>query len=150
MQASKLTILRMHRPPRPLLRHPGGSPGLQPLRPPLVQTTQPTPQVALAAPSEKDIQTERHELLRLLRLSPTLTTVVSHDPSLLSNQDYVAATTPSSPRFLPPTRRLAATPTSFSSLICTARTATPTRPWSAPCGRSFRSRATTATISAGF
>jgi hypothetical protein len=36
----------------------------------------------------------------LLRLSPTLTTVVSHDPSLLSNQEYVARNNPQLAAFL--------------------------------------------------
>jgi len=40
------------------------------------------------------------ELIHLLRLSPTLTTVVSHDPSLLSNQDYVAKNNPQLASFL--------------------------------------------------
>lgn len=54
----------------------------------------------VAAPSEKDIEAERRELIRLLRLSPTLTTVVSHDPSLLANQDYVARNNPQLAAFL--------------------------------------------------
>ncbi len=53
-----------------------------------------------SAMSEKDIAAERHELIRLLRLSPTLTTVVSHDPSLLANQDYVARNNPQLAAFL--------------------------------------------------
>jgi hypothetical protein len=40
------------------------------------------------------------ELIHLLRLSPTLTTVVSHDPSLLSNQEYVAKNNPQLAAFL--------------------------------------------------
>jgi hypothetical protein len=40
------------------------------------------------------------ELIKLLRLSPTLTTVVAHDPSLLSNQDYVAHNNPQLAEFL--------------------------------------------------
>jgi hypothetical protein len=56
--------------------------------------------ISPAAPSEKDIQAERRELIRLLRLSPTLTTVVSHDPSLLANQDYVARNNPQLAAFL--------------------------------------------------
>ncbi len=53
-----------------------------------------------SAMSERDIAAERHELIRLLRLSPTLTTVVSHDPSLLANQDYVARNNPQLAAFL--------------------------------------------------
>ncbi len=52
------------------------------------------------APSDKDVAAEQSELIRLLRLSPTLTTVVSHDPSLLSNQDYVAHNNPQLAAFL--------------------------------------------------
>jgi hypothetical protein len=40
------------------------------------------------------------ELIKLLRLSPTLTTVVARDPSLLSNQDYVAKNNPQLAEFL--------------------------------------------------
>lgn len=50
--------------------------------------------VAAPAPNERDVSQTQTELIRLLRLSPTLTTVVSHDPSLLSNQDYVAHNNP--------------------------------------------------------
>ena len=54
-----------------------------------------------AAPiSDKDFRASQDELLRLLRLSPTLTTVVSHDPSLLSNQEYVSKNNPQLAAFL--------------------------------------------------
>jgi len=51
-----------------------------------------TPLSAASAPlpTEKDLAATRQELIKLLRMSPTLTTVVAHDPSLLANQDYVA------------------------------------------------------------
>ena len=52
------------------------------------------------APNERDVAATQTELIRLLRLSPTLTTVVSHDPSLLSNQDYVAHNNPQLGAFL--------------------------------------------------
>ena len=52
------------------------------------------------APNERDVAATQTELIRLLRLSPTLTTVVSHDPSLLSNQDYVAHNNPQLAAFL--------------------------------------------------
>lgn len=52
------------------------------------------------APNERDVSATQTELIRLLRLSPTLTTVVSHDPSLLSNQDYVAHNNPQLAAFL--------------------------------------------------
>jgi ABC-type multidrug transport system fused ATPase/permease subunit len=52
------------------------------------------------APNEGDIRSTQTELIRLLRLSPTLTTVVSHDPSLLSNQEYVSRNNPQLAAFL--------------------------------------------------
>ncbi len=52
------------------------------------------------APNERDVAEMQSELIRLLRLSPTLTTVVSHDPSLLSNQEYVARNNPQLAAFL--------------------------------------------------
>jgi hypothetical protein len=59
---------------------------------PAVQPSAPT--AAIPAVSEKDLASTQEELIKLLRLSPTLTTVVSHDPSLLSNQDYVSRNNP--------------------------------------------------------
>jgi hypothetical protein len=50
--------------------------------------------------SEKDFSVTQQELIRLLRLSPTLTTVVAHDPSLLANQDYVSRNNPQLAQFL--------------------------------------------------
>jgi len=59
------------------------------------------PQAAAApAPSEKELSATQRELIRLLRLSPTLTTVVSHDPSLLANQDYVSRNNPELAQYL--------------------------------------------------
>lgn len=52
------------------------------------------------APDDRQVAETQTELIRLLRLSPTLTTVVSHDPSLLSNQDYVARNNPQLAAFL--------------------------------------------------
>ncbi|MBS1803771.1 MAG: hypothetical protein JST28_10420 [Acidobacteria bacterium] len=51
-------------------------------------------------PNDGDVRSTQTELIRLLRLSPTLTTVVSHDPSLLSNQEYVARNNPQLAAFL--------------------------------------------------
>jgi len=65
---------------------------------PSTPTTQPSP--ATPAPSEKDLASTQSELIRLLRLSPTLTTVIEHDPSLLSNQDYVSRNNPQLAAFL--------------------------------------------------
>lgn len=68
------------------------------------RSTPPVPPVAPAAnapaPDEREVAATQSELIKLLRLSPTLTTVVAHDPSLLSNQDYVAHNNPQLAEFL--------------------------------------------------
>ena len=53
-----------------------------------------------AVPTERDLVATRMELMKILRLSPTLTTVVAHDTSLLANQDYVARNNPQLAQFL--------------------------------------------------
>jgi hypothetical protein len=54
-----------------------------------------------AAPiSDKELAETQKQLIELLRLSPTLTTVVARDPSLLANQDYVAHNNPQLAQFL--------------------------------------------------
>jgi hypothetical protein len=58
------------------------------------------PAYAAPAPTEKDVAATQSEMIKLLRLSPTLTTVVSHDPSLLSNQEYVSNNNPQLAEFL--------------------------------------------------
>jgi hypothetical protein len=58
------------------------------------------PAATAPVPSEKDLTATRQELLKLLRMSPTLTTVVAHDPSLLANQDYVSRNNPQLAAFL--------------------------------------------------
>ena len=94
------------------------------------------PAAPMAAPAlnDKDVAATQSELIRLLRLSPTLTTVVSHDPSLLSNQDYVTRNNPQlgciSLAAIPRSRVI---PSSISSRICTAM-ASRTRPSNAPSG----------------
>jgi hypothetical protein len=62
----------------------------------------PAPAAAPTAPvpTERDVAATQDQLIKLLRLSPTLTTVVAHDPSLLSNQEYVAKTNPQLADFL--------------------------------------------------
>jgi hypothetical protein len=50
--------------------------------------------------SQKDIAGLQDQLLQLVRLSPTLAEVVAHDPSLLSNTDYVSRSNPELGRFL--------------------------------------------------
>ena len=55
---------------------------------------------APAPQSEKDVAAIQDELIKLLRQTPTLTTVVARDPSLLSNQEYVAKNNPQLADFL--------------------------------------------------
>lgn len=57
---------------------------------------------APAAPelSDNEVAATQHQLIELLRLSPTLTTVVSHDPSLLADQEYVSRNNPQLAQFL--------------------------------------------------
>lgn len=55
---------------------------------------------AAPALTDQDFAATQEELIRLLRLSPTLTTVVSHDPSLLANQEYVSRNNPQLAQFL--------------------------------------------------
>lgn len=73
-----------------------------------VAQSRPTPPTKAAAPSaqvmpvpnEAEVAETQSELIKLLRLSPTLTSVVARDPSLLSNQDYVAHNNPQLAAFL--------------------------------------------------
>jgi len=58
------------------------------------------PVTPVAVASDKDVASTQEELIRLLRLSPTLTTVVARDPSLLSNQEYVRRNNPQLALFL--------------------------------------------------
>ncbi len=51
-------------------------------------------------PSEQEVADTQEQLLKLLRLSPTLTTVVAHDPSLLGDQQYVQRNNPELAQFL--------------------------------------------------
>ena len=55
---------------------------------------------AAPAATDQDFASTQEELIRLLRLSPTLTTVVAHDPSLLANQEYVSRNNPQLAQFL--------------------------------------------------
>jgi hypothetical protein len=56
---------------------------------------------AKSAPvSEHDLAVTQEQLIRLLKLSPTLTTVVAHDPTLLSDQEYVSRNNPQLADFL--------------------------------------------------
>jgi hypothetical protein len=59
--------------------------------------------IALSPPpptGEKDVADLQDQLLKLVRLSPTLAEVVARDPSLLSNADYVNRNNPELERFL--------------------------------------------------
>jgi len=67
--------------------------------PAAVSQKRPEPAVA-AAPSDDDLVDIRKELLALLRMSPTLTTVVETDPSLLADQEYVSRNNPQLAQFL--------------------------------------------------
>jgi hypothetical protein len=51
-------------------------------------------------PTNKDVAATQRQLIELLRLSPTLTTVVAHDPSLLADQAYVSRNNPQLADFL--------------------------------------------------
>lgn len=55
---------------------------------------------APAQMSEKDVAALQDQLLQLVRLTPTLAEVVAHDPSLLSNAEYVNRNNPQLARFL--------------------------------------------------
>ncbi|MGD0632339.1 MAG: hypothetical protein ABR987_23695 [Terracidiphilus sp.] len=58
------------------------------------------PQAQADRVSDRDLEATQRELIRLLKLSPTLTTVVARDPTLLSNQDYVSRNNPQLAEFL--------------------------------------------------
>jgi len=59
-------------------------------------------QPAAAAPAlaEKDVADTQEQLLKLLRLSPVLTTVVARDPSLLADETYVSRSNPELAQFI--------------------------------------------------
>lgn len=60
------------------------------------------PPASLVAPvpNDKEVAATQRQLIELLRISPTLTTVVARDPSLLSDQDYVSRNNPQLAAFL--------------------------------------------------
>ncbi len=61
----------------------------------------PAQQAPQSAPiSDHDLAATQEQLIHLLKLSPTLTTVVARDPSLLADQDYVARNNPQLAQFL--------------------------------------------------
>jgi hypothetical protein len=55
---------------------------------------------APTAIGDADAGAIQNQLIKLLRLSPTLTTVVARDPSLLADQDYVTRNNPELAQFL--------------------------------------------------
>ena len=55
---------------------------------------------AATPPSDQEVADTQDQLIKLLRMSPTLTTVVAHDPSLLSDQQYVQRNNPELAQFL--------------------------------------------------
>ena len=58
------------------------------------------PAAVTLPPTDRDVAATQSQLIKLLRLSPTLTTVISHDPSLLANQEYVNHNNPQLAEFL--------------------------------------------------
>jgi len=58
------------------------------------------PPMTTPVPSQKELAATQEQLIKLLRLSPTMTEVVSRDPSLLSDQEYVARNNPQLAQFL--------------------------------------------------
>jgi hypothetical protein len=58
------------------------------------------PAAQVAVTSDKDVEATQEELIHLLRMSPTLTSVVARDPSLLANKEYVRANNPQLAQFL--------------------------------------------------
>ena len=58
------------------------------------------PVVSTSVPSQKEVAATQEELIKLLRLSPTMTEVISRDPSLLSDQEYVTRNNPELAQFL--------------------------------------------------
>lgn len=57
-------------------------------------------QTALTAETPQDLGATQQRLMQLLRVSPTLAEVLSSDPSLLANQEYVAKSNPELAVFL--------------------------------------------------
>jgi len=55
---------------------------------------------APTASGDADSTATQDQLIKLLRLSPTLTTVVARDPTLLADKDYVARNNPELAKFL--------------------------------------------------
>ena len=64
-------------------------------------TSKPSQPPASTTPmSDQELESTQEQLMQLLRTSPTLTSVVARDPSLLSNQEYVNRNNPQLAQFL--------------------------------------------------
>ncbi len=63
--------------------------------------------------SNKDVAAIQRQLIELLRTSPTLTTVVSHDPSLLADEAYVRSKNPQLADFLAAHPEVARSPEAY-------------------------------------
>jgi hypothetical protein len=64
------------------------------------QTAPPRPAASATAPSEQEMADIQGQFLKLLRLSPSLTSVVARDPSLLSDPTYVERNNPELAAFM--------------------------------------------------
>jgi hypothetical protein len=64
------------------------------------RTTDRTPAESSTPTSNEALAATREELFNLLKISPKLTGVVAHDPSLLANQEYVERNNPELAKFL--------------------------------------------------
>ncbi len=64
------------------------------------QTAQQRPVATAAAPSEQEVAEIQGQFLKLLRLSPVLTSVVARDPSLLADPAYVERNNPELAAFM--------------------------------------------------
>jgi hypothetical protein len=62
--------------------------------------TKPAAPAAIPVPTDRELASTQQQLVKLLRLSPMLTTVIEHDPSLLGNLDYVNHNNPQLGQFL--------------------------------------------------
>ena len=71
--------------------------GCEPAR---AQTVRAPVPAAASVADENVVQQNQEELIRLLRISPVLTSVVERDPSLLGNADYVNHSNPELGKFL--------------------------------------------------
>jgi hypothetical protein len=65
-----------------------------------VAPAKPPAPAAVPVVTEKDSAATQEQLIKLLRLSPTLTSVVAHDPSLLADKEYVSRNNPQLAQFL--------------------------------------------------